>query len=47
VGIFAILVAIATALYWGQHRLLNVFYALLAFALTFFVLLRVRVKWLI
>ena len=44
-GVFGALVVISTALYWGQNRLLNLLYPLLGFVLTFFVLLRLRVRW--
>ena len=43
---FAGLALLSIALYWGAHRLLNVFYPALAFLLTFVSLLKLRHRWL-
>jgi CHASE2 domain-containing sensor protein len=45
-GFFASLALLSIVLYWGAHRLLNVFYPALAFLLTFVALLQLRRRWL-
>jgi CHASE2 domain-containing sensor protein len=41
------LALLSTALYWSGHRLMNLLYPLLAFLLTFTILLRFRRRWLL
>lgn len=46
-GVLAGLALLSTMLYWSGHRLLNLLYPLLAFLLTFTILLRLRRRWLL